>query len=95
MGHRRDSVELRRDILNVCLKPRKVTEIIRLANIQFNGLEKHLEPLIEADLISKNNHQGTKTKYLYEITPEGKQVLQEIKDLANRLRLEWQRPGIF
>lgn len=95
MGKRRGEVQIRRDILNVCLKPRKVTEIIRFANIQNQGLEKHLKPLVEADLISKYNHQENKTKYIYETTSEGKQVLKTIKDLAKRIRLEWRRPEVF
>jgi len=97
MGYRRGVMEIKRDILHVCLKPRKVTEILRLANIQFNSLGNHLDSLIKADLISRINHQGNdqKTKYVYETTSEGKQVLQEIEALADRICLEWRKPEVF
>lgn len=95
LGYRRGGVEIRRDILNVCLIPRKITEILRFANIQYNAIEKHLDPLIEINLIKKSNHQDNKEKYIYKTTTEGKQVLQEIEELAPKLNLDWRKRLVY
>lgn len=72
---RRTRHEISRDILNIALVEAKPTEIVYKSNLNFKIIQKHLERLIDKNLLEITRH-GDKRTYL--TTNEGKQYLNQL-----------------
>ena len=72
---RRTRHEISRDILNIALVEAKPTEIVYKGNLNFKIVQRHLERLIDKNLLEITRH-GDKRTYL--TTIEGKQYLNQL-----------------
>lgn len=87
---RRDRIEMIQEILMLCRKPRRITEILRLANIQYNSFVGIIDPLVEKSFLIKvpcPKSGDKKTKYKWMTTAEGKALLGEIGEVLRRISL--------
>lgn len=66
---RRTAQEIRLDILKLCRKSRRITQIVYLCNLNFKIYKRHLEYLIEKGWISETNK-------IYTTTETGEQTLE-------------------
>ena len=87
--YRRGPIEINRDILKTCRKRRKITDIIRLANVQYNSLIPRIDSLIEKNLIECNGNP----RKTYRTTQHGETILIEIENLAEKLGMPFTEEG--
>lgn len=85
---RRDRIEMIKEVLMLCRKTRKITEILRLANIQFNSFVGIVDPLVEDGYMIKipcPKSGDKKTKHKWMTTAEGKILLGEIVEVLGKV----------
>jgi len=85
---RRDRIEMIQEVLVLCRETRKLTEILRLANIQYNSFVGIVDPLVEKGFLIKvpcPKSGDKKTKYKWMTTAEGKILLGEIGEVLRKV----------
>lgn len=68
-------------ILEICINGASKTKIVYQANLNFRTINPYLELLIKNDLIRVNEERVI----LYETTPKGLRLLEDIKRIYNKL----------
>jgi predicted transcriptional regulator len=68
-------------ILEICINGASKTKIVYQANLNFRTINPYLELLIKNDLIRVNGERVI----LYETTPKGLRLLEDIKRIYNKL----------
>ena len=78
---RRSREEIVSEILDVCLNGANKTRIVYQANLNFSTINPYLDLLIEKNLIKVSQGQMLR----YETTPQGIDMLEDIKEVHNGL----------
>jgi predicted transcriptional regulator len=78
---RRSREEIVSQILDVCLNGANKTRIVYQANLNFRTINPYLDLLIEKNLIKVSQGQILR----YETTPQGIDMLEDIKGVHNGL----------
>ena len=79
---KRGRFEIIQEILLVCRKTAKKTNILYKCNLSYNQLQKYLEYIISQNLVTQLVYKDT---LLYELTEKGKEFLQEYWQLESLL----------
>ncbi|MEM2780167.1 MAG: winged helix-turn-helix domain-containing protein [Candidatus Bathyarchaeia archaeon] len=80
---RRSEVQILMDILSLCLKDVKVTQIMYRANLSYSTMRKYLDAALKRGLIIKvKNDDGGIS---YHITEKGKILLETLKEVRHAL----------
>lgn len=77
MGNYRDRLDIIADILNVASQDPKKTQIMYQANLSYKVLQRYLNEIIDASLITFENSDQR-----YRLTLKGTQYLDAYKDYA-------------
>jgi len=88
MTKRRDKIEMIQEILVLCCKPRRVTAIIRLANIQYNSFNEIVEPLVAKGFMVQapvQTKDDKRTMYKWMTTATGRAFMGEIGEVLGQL----------
>jgi len=78
---KRSRQEIISQILEICINGASKTKIVYQANLNFRTVNPYLELLIKNDLIRVNEERVI----LYETTPKGLRLLEDIKRIHNKL----------
>jgi predicted transcriptional regulator len=78
---KRSRQEIISQILEICINGASKTKIVYQANLNFRTVNPYLELLIKNDLIIVNEERVI----LYETTPEGLRLLEDIKQIHDKL----------
>ncbi|MEM3627182.1 MAG: winged helix-turn-helix domain-containing protein [Candidatus Bathyarchaeia archaeon] len=81
MKPRRTRYEMIWEILEYCIKPKRITQIIQGCNLNPNSAEKYISILIDRNLLMKEGE-------LYKTTENGIKFIEEIKSVYERLFLK-------
>ena len=82
MRRNRNETELIVTVLTCCEEPKRISAVIREANIPHSRLHPMMEHLVAQGLLSKEEH----SEAVYSTTPEGRKFLSEYRrfqDLCN------------
>jgi predicted transcriptional regulator len=82
MRRNRNETELIVTVLTCCEEPKRISAVIREANIPHSRLQPMMEHLVRQGLLSKEEH----SEAVYSTTPEGRKFLSEYRrfqDLCN------------
>lgn len=69
------------EILEYCIKPKRITQIIQGCNLNPNSAEKYINILIDKNLLMKKGE-------FYKTTENGIKFIEEIKNVYERLFLK-------
>jgi predicted transcriptional regulator len=72
---KRERTEITQDILRLCCKPVKKTQILYKCNLSFDLLQKYLKYLMSRNLLAKNSDG------LFQATDKGKEFLETYENL--------------
>ena len=78
---KRSRQEIISQILEICMNGASKTKIVYQANLNFRTVNPYLELLIKNDLIRVNEERVI----LYETTPKGLRLLEDIKQIHDKL----------
>lgn len=82
---RRDKVEIAKDVLELCVVPRKITEIMRLANVQYTSFLQYVEPLVNGGyLVEVPSDWGNKKKQ-WMTTANGRVLCADIASVLSKM----------
>jgi predicted transcriptional regulator len=82
---KRGRLEIIHEILVLCFKPSKKTNILYKCNLSYSQLQKYLGFLMTHDLISQSKSRRTN---LYIITEKGKAFIESYEELNRHLEEE-------
>ncbi|MEM3828557.1 MAG: winged helix-turn-helix domain-containing protein [Conexivisphaerales archaeon] len=81
MKPRRTRYEIIWEILEYCIKPKRITQIIQRCNLNPNSAEKYINILLDKNLLVKEGES-------YKTAVNGIKFIEEIKRVYERLFLE-------
>jgi len=85
VNNRRCEIEIISDILSLCREGAKKTQILYRTNLSYTQLRDYLSFLIKAGVLEENN---TKPYNVYITTQKGLEILDNIKKLIEKLRID-------
>lgn len=92
---RRDKIQILADIIKVSRKESKITRILRLANIQYNTFQEHIETLCDSGLLDRieppqrpRSSRDLRTKHSYKATEMGLKWCEMIDEIYNTLKTQ-------
>jgi len=87
-SERRDKIQIYADIIQITKTPKKMTRILRLANIQFNSFQESIDILCESNLLEKillkyanKNVADNRVKYKYKATKMGLDWIKQVNEI--------------
>ena len=85
VNNRRCEIEIISDILSLCRDGAKKTQILYRTNLSYTQLRDYLSFLIKSGVLQENN---TKPYNTYVTTQKGLEVLDNIKNLIEKLKVD-------
>jgi predicted transcriptional regulator len=84
---RRSELEIIEDILNLSKKGAKTTELLYQCNLSYSQCKNYLNFLIEKNIIKEDKvPNGDSHVIMFNITPKGKNFLEDIKKTLGYIR---------
>jgi predicted transcriptional regulator len=79
---RRDKLKIILDILDICNNGANKTKIVYRANLNFKMANLYLDIMTNENLLETNGADSVK---LYYTTPKGRELLQDVRQIYDRL----------